>query len=117
MANQEQEQEQEPPKSPKGDSAACLPEVLQTKEFQVAWDEWKAHRKEKKKPLTPTSTKKQLAELAEMGVDRAIAAINHSIKKGWQGIFEPDRQQHTAAADTSSVFRKENFQFTEDDLK
>ena len=32
----------------------------------------------------------QLAKLADMGEERAIAALKHSMTNGWQGIFEPD---------------------------
>jgi len=53
------------------------------------WAEWEQHRQEKKKPLTPLAKKKQLAALVEMGEARAVAAINHSIANGYQGIFEP----------------------------
>jgi biotin operon repressor len=56
--------------------------------FVDAWKDWIQHRKEKKKPLTPTSIKLQLQTLEDMGVDRAIAAIKISIEKGWTGIFE-----------------------------
>jgi hypothetical protein len=58
-------------------------------DFADAWKDWVQHRKEKKKPLTPTSIKLQLQTLEDMGVDRAIRAIDHSIAQGWTGIFEP----------------------------
>jgi uncharacterized protein YdaU (DUF1376 family) len=61
-------------------------------DFADAWHDWTQHRKEKKKPLTPTSTKLQLQTLQDMGVDRAIRAIDHSIAQGWTGIFEPSEQ-------------------------
>jgi hypothetical protein len=61
-------------------------------EFVEVWEEWEQHRKEKRKPLTPTSTKKQFEELKAMGLRRAITAINFSISKGWTGIFEPKDQ-------------------------
>jgi len=57
--------------------------------FKAAWKLWIQHRKEIKKPITPTSTKLQFKELLEIGEQRAIAAIRHSIKQGWQGIYEP----------------------------
>lgn len=65
-----------------------IPPELDTPAFQVAWAEWIQHRKEKGKPLTPSTASKQLKELSAWGQDRAIAAIDHSILKGWQGIFE-----------------------------
>lgn len=77
-----------PPKSPKGDSAV-IPAELETPEFQAAWSDWKAHRAEIRKPLTPTCLKQQLAKLAAMGTTRAVIAIKHSIANGWTGLFEP----------------------------
>lgn len=68
----------------------AIPPKLNTPEFQSAWIDWVQHRVELKKPLTPLSVKKQLAALLEIGHDRAISAINHSIANRWQGIFEPD---------------------------
>ncbi len=59
--------------------------------FCIAWDEWKQHRREKRKPVTPLSAKKTLRDLAKMGEERAISAINHSIANGYQGIFEPSQ--------------------------
>lgn len=64
--------------------------------FRDAWSDWVQHRKEKRKPITPLSAKKALAELAIMGETRAIAAINHSISNGYQGIFEPDPARNLA---------------------
>ncbi|MEZ5328035.1 MAG: helix-turn-helix domain-containing protein [Verrucomicrobiales bacterium] len=61
-------------------------------QFREAWSEWRQHRSEIKKKLTPTSMKRQFKELSEMGEQRAIAAIEHSIKGGWQGIFEPSQK-------------------------
>lgn len=64
--------------------------------FRNAWSDWQQHRKEIKKPLTPTSTKQQLRNFAEMGEARSIAAIRHTIGNGWQGIREPDAPRGTA---------------------
>jgi hypothetical protein len=72
-------------------AAAVFPSGLDTDVFREAWERWKKHRNEKHKPLTPTSTAAQLKELAEWGQDRAIAAINRSIKAGWTGIFEENQ--------------------------
>jgi DNA-binding transcriptional regulator YhcF (GntR family) len=69
-----------------------IPENLKTDAFYKAWDEWQEHRKQIKKKLTPLAAKKQIKKLSEMGLDRAIKAINYSITNGWQGIFEPNKQ-------------------------
>ena len=65
-----------------------LPECLQTPEFGDAWVRWQSHRKEIKKPLTPLSAAQQIKELTALGPARSVAAIDHSIRSGWRGIFE-----------------------------
>ena len=62
---------------------------LNCHEFFAAWMEWETHRKEKRSALTASTASKQLAELERMGLGRALIAISHSIKNGWQGLFEP----------------------------
>lgn len=70
------------------------PEALpfSSPEFSEAWSQWQKHRTEIRKPLKPTMRAAQLAELAAMGEQRAIAALRHTIAKGWQGIREPEAQ-------------------------
>ncbi len=75
------------------DAPSILPSNLETPEFQAAWADWLQHRREIKRPLTPTAAKGQLLKLADMGPERAIAALKHSIANGWQGIFEPQSEQ------------------------
>ncbi len=60
-------------------------------EFIAAWNAWLDHRRETKKKLTPTSVRMQFKKLAAMGEARAIAAIEHSIASGYQGIFEENK--------------------------
>ena len=74
--------------SHKSNGAVALPLVLDTDEFRKAWTEWISHRREIKKPLTPSTTRAQLDHLAGLGEKRAVAAIRHTIRKGWQGIRE-----------------------------
>lgn len=64
-----------------------FPPELDTPDFHLAWTSWEAHRREIKKKLTPTSTSRQLASLAAVGVANAIRAIETSIEKGWTGLF------------------------------
>jgi hypothetical protein len=66
------------------------PPCFDSPEFLQAWEDWQQHRREIRKPLTPTSSKIQMNQFAEWGEKRAIAAINHTLSKGWQGIREPD---------------------------
>ena len=67
-----------------------IPLCLQTPEFTEAWANWLQHRTEIKFPLKPTGAKAALTELAKMGSDRAVAAIKHTIFKGWRGLREPE---------------------------
>jgi hypothetical protein len=67
-----------------------LPSELDTPEFRAAWDRWQAHRREIRKPLKPTQAAAQLVQLAAWGLARAIAAIDHTVAKGWVGLREPD---------------------------
>lgn len=63
--------------------------ILESAEFREAWELWHQHRKEIKKKITPTGEKMQLKDLESWGVEKAIFAIERSIKNGWQGLFEP----------------------------
>ncbi len=65
-----------------------IPPSLDTPEFRVAWADFKKHRAEKRDPLTPMATKKQLSRIEPWGVARAVAAINFTIANGWTGIYE-----------------------------
>jgi hypothetical protein len=77
-------------------STACavplIPPELDTREFRKSWCEWLEFRRQIEKPLKPLSQQKQLNEFKSWGPDRAIAAINHSIARGYQGICEPNGQ-------------------------
>lgn len=72
------------------DEVWVIPLLLSTDEFADAWRDFVQHRREIKKPITPTAGRGTLKRLEAMGVERAIAAIRHSIANQWQGIFEPD---------------------------
>lgn len=87
--SQEKPRKRQSPSSfdPKQES---IPEVLDTPEFLTVWDAWCDHRVEIRKRLTPTSVRQQLAELAGWGERRAVAAIRHTIAKGWTGIREAE---------------------------
>ena len=69
--------------------AVALVLPFDSPDFKLFWANWQQHRIEKKAKLTPTATKQQLERLAEMGEERAIAALKHSMANGWQGIYEP----------------------------
>ncbi len=62
--------------------------ALDTAAFRTAWALWEQHRRERKPKLTPTARKLAIKKLLAIGPQRAVAAIEHSIANGWQGIFE-----------------------------
>lgn len=74
----------------KRQAASPMPLPFSSDSFAQAWAMFGQHRRELRKPLTPTASKMALEQLERMGEDRAIAAIKHTIAKGWQGIREPD---------------------------
>jgi len=65
-----------------------FPEKLSTPEFKKSWGDWTDHRREIKKPLTPTTIEKQLEMLNKHTLSEAIAMLNQSMTNGWTGIFE-----------------------------
>lgn len=69
------------------------PAELDRPDFHAAWEQWREHRRQLKKPMTTLAESKALQQLATKGIDRALAAINHSIANGWKGIFEPTSSQ------------------------
>lgn len=74
--------------------------------FLELWQEWIKYRKEKKKPVTKTTEKKQLEQLAawhSAGYD-VIECINQSMLSGWLGLFPKIKQQNTTYAEQESVF-------------
>jgi len=73
-----------------GSAAPEIPLSLNTPEFLKAWEDWKTHRREIKAPLTMKSVEMQMKDFEAWGIIRSIAAIEYTIKKGWQGIREPD---------------------------
>ena len=75
----------------KEESALVLP--FESHEFAEAWHRWTKYRKEIKKPITPTMAESQLKNLAAMGEGRAVAMIENTISKGWQGLREEAETQ------------------------
>ena len=65
-----------------------LPPELDVPEFHAAFAEWETHKRQRRESLTPLSVKKLLNKLEAIGVERAIAAIDYSIGKGWAGVYE-----------------------------
>jgi len=77
-------------RSSKKTALPTIPSELNQPVFTTAWQEWIQHRSELRKKLTPSTATKQLQMLLPMGADHAAAVLNHSITKGWQGLFPDD---------------------------
>ena len=90
----------------KREESACapFPQSLDVPAFQEAWENWLAHRKATRKPVTPQSAKLQLAKCEAWGVEVAVRTINRSIENGWQGLFpsKEDLNRKSAATDNAS---------------
>ena len=84
------------------DAPVVFPQSLDRDDFKTAWDSYIAYRREAKlKALKPVSITRQLAEMEAWGIERSIQAINTTIAKGWQGIFEPKVGFPAARPDTT----------------
>lgn len=79
----------------KGKERAHEPEVIPAGVSTELWDaiqRWRQYRVEMKKKLTPSGIQSVTKRCVEMGDARAIAAIDHSIFHGYQGIYEERKQ-------------------------
>ncbi len=75
------------------DKEIKYPTSLNNSLFINKYGEWEQFRKELKKPLTPTSIKQQLKLLSKYSIQDAIYIIDKSIRNGYQGLFEPSKQE------------------------
>lgn len=81
------------------------PEYLATPDFLNAWGEWEQYHDDKGRPLAPGTAKKQLQDMSKWGADRAVNAIDYSIRQGYIGLVEPNnnspgRNGHTPSGET-----------------
>lgn len=74
-----------------------LPLSLQNDELAALWCDYLKHRREKRSALTATAARMAIKELEELGVERSIAALRHSIAKGYLGVFEPGDSRSATA--------------------
>jgi hypothetical protein len=84
-----------------------LPPPLNTPEIEAAWLDWEKVRRENKKALTPTTRRMQIRELIAMGAARALAALKHSAKNGFTGLYEPN-QGRTPTPEKRHEITKDN---------
>lgn len=86
----EDEIELEMPEPYKPKYLRWLPVPLQCDKGMDTWAMWEEYRSGLG-VFTEQSAKAQLKELGEWGIDRAEAAVKHSIKQGYKGIYEPNK--------------------------
>src|SRR5574343_433684 len=65
------------------------PSLLEDAAFLDAWTTWLEHRKAKNTKPTPHAIDLQLRQLESMTHERRIAALEHSTRNGYTGLFEP----------------------------
>jgi hypothetical protein len=98
------------PRSPKRRPARTedlppIPPELDNPQFAVAWASWLEFRAAKRKPVTAHAARIIFPNMAKLGTDRAVAAIEHSIANDYQGIYEPQtyRGRHNEASTRESM--------------
>ena len=70
-----------------------IPPELDCREFREAWNDFLTHRKEKRKPVTPTNERALLTKLASWGSCSASEALRDSVMNGWIGVFKPKEEE------------------------
>lgn len=59
-------------------------------DFDAAWADFKVHRQQIRKKMTPLAEERLLKKLGKYDESVAVKAIEQSIENGWQGVF-PER--------------------------
>lgn len=81
-----------PSANPRGSSSkeeeqCVFPDPLNTDRFRETWDNWLGYRADTKTTYaSPRSVKCALTQLAKIGEDNAVAAIEEAIGNGWKGF-------------------------------
>lgn len=73
----------------RAEQKAAEPLVLHESLPREEWDEWLAHRREKRLSMSPRALKKQLKLLASYDTESQRNIIDVSINAGWEGLFPP----------------------------
>lgn len=85
-------------KEPSKEPPADLPLPFDSPDFAETWEQWKNHRREIRKKLTPTAVQQQFALCRKVGKADAIEMIQTSIRNGWTGLFEPQTNRGKSPA-------------------
>ena len=66
-----------------------------------ALEEFKEHREEIKKPMTPLAIKKAIKTLAPFSYEQQQYMVDRAILSGWRGLFPVDPPKATSTKQTS----------------
>lgn len=89
---------------------ASEPEIIpvgMSADLWSAFKRWERYRVESRKKLTPSGKEALIKQCMAMGDQRAIAAIDHSIAQGWQGMYEPKQATNGQANQSDEQRRAE----------
>lgn len=89
---------------------ASEPEIIPVGMSADLWSalkRWEQYRVESRKKLTPSGKEALIKQCMAMGDQRAIAAIDHSIAQGWQGMYEPKQATNGQANQSDEQRRAE----------
>ncbi len=68
-----------------------IPDALNEPAFLAAWARWLEHLRQKGNRMSQLTLQDQLTEAARWGSQKSIEAIGHSIKAGYIGLFEQNK--------------------------
>ena len=111
----EEEKDQNPPSPPSGGTSGRaarpvrktladvqIPDRLALPPFVAAWGKWVEHQSQRPhgNRQTPAGAESWLAKIVKDGwtIDRAVAAIELSMQRGWRAVYEGERGGIAAAA-------------------
>lgn len=96
-AEVEAENKSPPPPRRRGNGFDALSVSLPAWLPPDVWEQWVQHRREIRRPLTPTTCECQIADLGKWrdAGHSPRSIIEASVRSGWQGLFEPKSSVHS----------------------
>ena len=72
------------------DPISAMPPALASDELRDAWKEFAEMRRKIRAPLTLRASQLIWKDLLAMGPEKALKALNKSVKNSWRGVFDPE---------------------------
>ncbi len=95
-----------PPKAKKPKASPSepvpIPKSLDVPEFQEAWADWLAYRRQIRKPLALMTQHQKLEGIQKFGVRSCVEAIRDAISSGWIGFFPKESDNERPATSRNS---------------